>query len=147
MSKSWPRGSRKGSIYIGKPRACLALNDAHENGCRGRRALRLSFLLHAFLFCEAALTPIHLFRFTRGTARSRTWNVLSRAYAFSPLKCWFGSVFKRNHFSLFHGTLWSGNNLLISLFLQHNAFLTRFCNEFFKLGASVPVSSCNNLTK
>ena len=82
---------------------------------------------------------IHERRFTRGTARSRAWNVLSRAFAFSPLKCWFESVFKRNCCSLFHCTLGNGNNLLKSLFFQRNASLTRFRSELLKFGASVPV--------
>ena len=127
---SWiPQSSR----YIGKQRACLALNDAKRE--RLSRAARFaSSLLHAFFFAR-----MNERRFTRGTAGSRAWNVLSRAYAFSSLKCWFESVFKRNHFSLSHGTLGSGNNLLMSLFLQRNASLTRFRNELFKFCASVPV--------
>ena len=135
MSKNWRGGSRKGSRYIGKRCACLALNDAHENGCRGRRALRVPCSTHFFFF----FARMHERQFMRGTARSRAWNVLPRVYAFSPLKCWFDSVFKRNRFSRFHCTLGSGSNLLKSLFFQRSASLTRFRSELFKFGASVPV--------
>ena len=114
---------------------CLALNDAKREWL-SRAARFANSLLRAFFFFFARMNER---RFTQGTARSRAWNLLSRAYAFSSLKCWFGSVFKRNHFSLSHGTLGSGNNLT-SLFLQRSASLTRFCNELFKFGASVPLS-------
>ena len=140
MSKNWPGGSRKGSRYIGKPCACLALNDAHQNGCRGRRALRVPFSTHFFARMNER-------RFTRGTARSRAWNVLSRAYAFSPLKCWFESVFKRNNFLCFMVHFGVETYFLWVFFFKGMPPWLGFAVNCSSLVHQVPFFSCKNLTK
>ena len=60
---------------------------------------------------------MHERRFTRGTARSRAWNVLSRAYAFFPLKCLLESVFKGNwkEKNLRESTHWRVRTIFVDL--------------------------------
>ena len=88
-------------------------------------------------------------------ARSRAWNVLSSAYAFSPLKCWFESVFfekkkkKKNIFLCFM-VHWGVETTFLSNWVVFFKGMPPWLGFAMDCSSSVhqfPFSSCNNLTK